>query len=247
VTHKKKMTDRKGFTLIELLVVIAIIAILAAILFPVFAKAREKAQATACLSNVKQLALAEIMYVDDWDGYFPMAGGVYNSFPSVPPDLGSGLLPYVENNYALFRCPTDNADRGGTYHACTYAFQQLGIVLPAGPRNPKNITQINNPASLLLIAELETVPIASCPCAVEGVHIWGSYFGNGTNWPAGHFTLRHGNRGNVALCDGHAISISSDMACTAICYPTAWNECHELAHLVRTFDEFNVCPSYSFP
>jgi prepilin-type N-terminal cleavage/methylation domain-containing protein/prepilin-type processing-associated H-X9-DG protein len=63
---------RAGFTLIELLVVIAIIAILAAILFPVFARAREQARATSCLSNIKQLGLATIMYVADYDGAWPV-------------------------------------------------------------------------------------------------------------------------------------------------------------------------------
>src|SRR5438270_7124865 len=63
--------SRKAFTLIELLVVIAIIAILAAILFPVFAKAREQARKTACTSNVKQLGLAWMMYVQDNDETFP--------------------------------------------------------------------------------------------------------------------------------------------------------------------------------
>jgi len=61
------MRKQKGFTLVELLVVIAIIAILAAILFPVFAQAREKARQTSCLSNVKQLSLAYLMYANDWD------------------------------------------------------------------------------------------------------------------------------------------------------------------------------------
>jgi len=67
---------RKGFTLIELLVVIAIIAILAAILFPVFAKARDKARQAACLSNVKQLALGCIMYMEDYDQQFPPSGNL---------------------------------------------------------------------------------------------------------------------------------------------------------------------------
>jgi prepilin-type N-terminal cleavage/methylation domain-containing protein len=67
-------TNRRGFTLIELLVVIAIIAILAAILFPVFAQARESARKTTCLSNMKQLGLGVMMYVQDYDEVFPTAG-----------------------------------------------------------------------------------------------------------------------------------------------------------------------------
>src|ERR1043166_4890534 len=82
---------RKGFTLIELLVVIAIIAILAAILFPVFAQAREQARSTACLSNTKQIGLAVHMYAQDYDEAFPM--GTYpgpRNWEVNPDVLGNG-------------------------------------------------------------------------------------------------------------------------------------------------------------
>ena len=74
---------KRGFTLIELLVVIAIIAILAAILFPVFARAREKARQTTCLSNHKQIALGILMYTQDYDEHLPFC--VYGPWPSVQP------------------------------------------------------------------------------------------------------------------------------------------------------------------
>src|ERR1700755_1458334 len=76
----KKQTSlavRSGFTLIELLVVIAIIAILAAILFPVFAQAREKARQTSCISNNKQASMATMMYSEDYDELYPSAFGYY--------------------------------------------------------------------------------------------------------------------------------------------------------------------------
>ncbi len=108
------MRTRGGFTLIELLVVIAIIAILAAILFPVFAKAREKARATACLSNMKQIMLAFQMYATDWDGV--NCPSRFNGAPHCPrPDDSSGgncgrwnlnLQPYIRNDN-LFSCPSD--------------------------------------------------------------------------------------------------------------------------------------------
>ncbi len=95
---------RRGFTLIELLVVIAIIAILAAILFPVFARAREKARQTSCLSNEKQLALGTLMYSQDYDEHLPMRWiATDTNFRTT-----SMIYPYIKNAQ-LFACPSYSA------------------------------------------------------------------------------------------------------------------------------------------
>jgi len=131
------LTHKKGFTLIELLVVIAIIAILAAILFPVFARAREQARKSSCLSNIKQLGLGMLMYVQDYDERFPngryVAGGaagplgdgniVHNGWAwmvdsnwrgQVPSQvyLRDIVNPYISNNQ-IWLCPSD--DRTATW------------------------------------------------------------------------------------------------------------------------------------
>lgn len=97
---------RRGFTLIELLVVIAIIAILAAILFPVFAQAREAARKTSCLSNMKQLGLATLLYVQDYDETFPM--NLYfgdTPFPCVY-TAWTAIIPYSKNTQ-FYACPSN--------------------------------------------------------------------------------------------------------------------------------------------
>ena len=113
---------RKGFTLIELLVVIAIIAILAAILFPVFARAREKARQTSCLSNVKQIALAVDMYTTDYDEAYPMSiflsGGRAYAFYHA-------IMPYMKNAQ-IMHCPSEQN------RIPAAAFPGLGIPLAPG-------------------------------------------------------------------------------------------------------------------
>jgi prepilin-type N-terminal cleavage/methylation domain-containing protein len=107
-----RSSRHKGFTLIELLVVIAILAILAAILFPVFAQAREKARQAACLSNTKQMGLGILMYVQDYDETYSPA--YYYNDPDASGNLDltginqwSGLVqPYVKN-VGIFVCPSD--------------------------------------------------------------------------------------------------------------------------------------------
>jgi len=118
-------STRKGFTLIELLVVIAIIAILAAILFPVFARAREKARQTKCLSNVKQLGMSLLMYASDHDGAFPMVTGNSAVIPSPKPNM-TGLIGYTDYEYNIFKCPADTAPRPVGKHPCSYAFAAVG-------------------------------------------------------------------------------------------------------------------------
>jgi prepilin-type N-terminal cleavage/methylation domain-containing protein len=122
MTRLAKPERRKSmlaFTLVELLVVIAILAILAAILFPVFAKARERARMSACTNNLKQLSVATNLYYQDWEGYMPKYGGVVA--PGAKIGFGNLLLPYLKTK-AVFNCPTgsDPHADGGTvlYNLC---------------------------------------------------------------------------------------------------------------------------------
>jgi len=132
---------RTGFTLIELLVVIAIIAILAAILFPVFAKVREKARQTQCLSNEKQIGLGLIQYIQDNDEMYPC--GLINKQPlqtasnGGPNGNGIGwageISPYLKS-VEVFQCPDDQTSNyvgSGGYYVVSYA---LNYLLPQRPQ-----------------------------------------------------------------------------------------------------------------
>jgi len=118
--YRERWRGRHGFTLIELLVVIAIIAILAAILFPVFARAREKARSTRCVANLKQLGNALRMYMDDYDGLFPWCVDIadknlpeiWSDYPAWQALIASMPLmhdvvdPYVKNK-EVWHCASD--------------------------------------------------------------------------------------------------------------------------------------------
>ena len=186
---------KKGFTLIELLVVIAIIAILAAILFPVFARAREKARQTSCLSNVKEIGLALHMYNQDYDEKLPLSGG-YRAFTELSDPIGykywfMATEPYIKNSQ-IFSCPSyanTLCYSGGTsgshpdfpdgvnYGYNTYA-------------NGLKIANIKHPACLLLVAD-GTNNYFRIQRAPDSNHYeWGM--------------TRHNDGWNAVLADGHA-------------------------------------------
>ena len=149
------MTKRKGFTLIELLVVIAIIAILAAILFPVFQKVRENARRTSCLSNEKQLGLAFVQYTQDSDELYPCGAiaGTGNG-RSYGQGWGGQLYTYVKS-VGVYKCPDDStavqANGGNTANPVSYAFNANAT--------KSSLSQFNAPASTVLLCEVFGAPV----------------------------------------------------------------------------------------
>lgn len=138
-------TKRRAFTLIELLVVIAIIAILSAILFPVFARARDNARRTRCISNLKQIGIATLAYVQDYDAKFPPS---FNNYPVVRKWMDL-IYPYVKSEQ-LFDCP--NAPSSANYKFATanqYGSYAINSMYITGPTyfSPASYTCWNSPTS----------------------------------------------------------------------------------------------------
>lgn len=148
-TSKTQNKHRSGFTLIELLVVIAIIAILAAILFPVFAKVREKARQTACLSNLKQIGLGEVQYEEDYDEQ--TTNGINN--------YGGGqgwagqIYPYLKSN-AVFVCPDDVPGVGSSYGMNSNFASEVPNTNGAVPPVGTNIAAFTAPTRTVMLFEV---------------------------------------------------------------------------------------------
>ena len=197
----------RGFTLIELLVVIAIIAILASILFPVFSRARAKARQTSCLSNLKQLGLAEMMYNQDNDEQFTIAT---TSWTPGPADQGvtwdQALIPYMKNEEILV-CPDNKsacAASGHTERRRGYAQTRYTTLYYDGTQwwiwNYEGLYPA--PASTVLLAEKGAYGPAHCADAsVENYMQAGQ---SDDYKPAGSVNPRHNNGNNFAFVDGHA-------------------------------------------
>ena len=206
-THRKS-----GFTLIELLVVIAIIAILAAILFPVFAQAREKARQTTCTSNLKQIGLATLQYTQDYDEqwvpYYVVVNGTYTPYyVLVDPYIKMKVSSTTHSN--VWNCPSDipaaqwtsSSNLHHTYVAST--LRNLGAGCDDTPISNAGCTsdsKVSSPSSTIVMVESGT-DWDSWDFEVAAQGLWS---GGPTPWMfAGH--ARHSN---YLFADGHVKALS---------------------------------------
>jgi len=200
---------RRGFTLVELLVVIAIIAILAAIIFPVFARAREKARQATCASNLKQIGHAMLMYADDYDDMMPIShqvadetadfagpNGVYNWIACVHPYTKSWKIFSCPSAAPPLPCacsPPPSADSIRSYLA-------NNVLLSGGWRfGPRSLAVVPNPSEIILCHEGPR--LARCAAARPYLR-WGGFY-NGWLRAGCDFDLLHNEGGNLLFCDGH--------------------------------------------
>jgi prepilin-type N-terminal cleavage/methylation domain-containing protein/prepilin-type processing-associated H-X9-DG protein len=206
---RSHLPKRRGFTLIELLVVIAIIAILAAILFPVFAQARAKARQSACLSNIKQLGTGLIMYAQDYDETLPLNDYVGNGLvplagwrdPRAGDSWASGIYPYVKN-LQIYVCPEavehpdpkspwrgpDRPEDGAVSYLMNYATR--GRPLAAVP-TPADLIFLHEGDRRWRVAHCRPRP--TTPTSTKYTEINYDFY-----------DTRHQAGSNLLFCDGHA-------------------------------------------
>lgn len=213
-TPKRHGARSKGFTLIELLVVIAIIAILAAILFPAFAKARESARRSSCSSNLKQIGIATMQYTQEYDEKMPSVSIV--EALNTGPNWQDSLQPYLKS-YGLFKCPSNSrndvkmeegkAGPAGTMSVVSYvaSMSDGGTIGAFGRQNEggPSIASFDAPASTISV--LESGLIATDFRANDSFYDNGAALADAGNKPcifSGHLST-----GNYLFADGHVKSL----------------------------------------
>jgi prepilin-type N-terminal cleavage/methylation domain-containing protein/prepilin-type processing-associated H-X9-DG protein len=214
-TQRIRVTKR-GFTLIELLVVIAIIAILAAILFPVFARAREMARSSACLSNLKQLAMGWNMYTQDNDELFPSYHSSQTGYEYVGSNGWKKIFPYVKN-LGVFDCPSSpdlapaNTDAAWNSYDGNYAWNYDGLNGSVG-----SLAKFEKVADTYLCFD------SGDQAAIIGDNNWAGLMEElDKDWDSGkEGPNRHNTRMNVAFLDGHVKS----MDLRSFCRPAVSND-----------------------
>jgi prepilin-type N-terminal cleavage/methylation domain-containing protein/prepilin-type processing-associated H-X9-DG protein len=208
------MKHSNGFTLIELLVVIAIIAVLAAILFPVFAKVREKARQISCSSNEKQIGLGVLQYIEDNDEVYPPGGEVNaTTWASNYATWCSEVLPYIKNTN-VFLCPDDaqslpvpswaspavsyvaNGDEDWDQAAFATDCQGVMCVVPyIGGRTTTPLSVVTQPAATIMFAESEVSAMPGGAGYTANTMYWcGQSVIAGHNWGGAQYDRPDGTR-----------------------------------------------------
>jgi len=195
------MQTRQAFTLIELLVVIAIISILAAIIFPVFAKVREKARQTSCSSNEKQLSLGVLMYAQDNDEVLPPT---QDHFGNLWPAL---VNPYVKND-KIRVCPSDQGGATNSYALDEMTFIDLTDFAPGDTPSMTTLSAFQVPADTVMLGETGAGDDFKTPRlnAFKLTVPTGDLNDEADARPA----PRHFDRTNLAFMDGHVKSLRLD-------------------------------------
>jgi len=200
--------SRRGFTLIELLVVIAIIAILAAILFPVFAKAREKARQTSCLSNLKQLGLGFMQYEQDYDEQFPTSNVAGQH--ALGQGWGGEIYPYIKST-GVYKCPDDATN--GTLPAFTMSYAANLSFLRTDPGSAQDphpgpsLAVLASPAKTILLSEVQGIQgDVLDPTEIAGGNVVSSVTnGTGGVYPFGNCSFCSGGRETTGCLGGSNI------------------------------------------